>query len=343
MLVWLASYPRSGNTLLRQVLKTCFDLDSCEGLEPIPEHVCSAGDVTYQHYGAYALDGDREEFYRQARQSAEPVLVKTHLLPHDDSKAIYVVRDGRLAIKSFVEYQKNYDPANAAFAQLLVGDHPYSEWTSHYRAWTSRPAGPLLVLRFEELVNPGPETLARIGEFVGVGAPVRSWVSRLGELREHFPASFGTGAPAWKSDAFWTESRLRQFYTLHGELLAELGYTSTEEVRAGALPSGSDEEQLLRAAHRLAAHRNALQAVCDERSAVIERLSGTCAERLAEIQKLAGVCEARGRVIHELESARGSLQGRLNESDRSLREAQDELRPLRRYTLLGLLSRLIPR
>ena len=35
-LVWLASYPRSGNTLLRQVLKASFDLASCEGLEPVP-------------------------------------------------------------------------------------------------------------------------------------------------------------------------------------------------------------------------------------------------------------------------------------------------------------------
>ena len=35
MIVWLASYPRSGNTLLRQVLKRCFGLDSYEAPGPV--------------------------------------------------------------------------------------------------------------------------------------------------------------------------------------------------------------------------------------------------------------------------------------------------------------------
>jgi hypothetical protein len=364
MLVWLASYPRSGNTLLRQVLKTCFDLDSCEGLELVPEQLRDPDGTRYRHYGTYYVDRDWEDFYRKSRESSELVLVKSHQLPRDDAKAIYVVRDGRLAVKSFVKFQDSYHPGESSFTSLLVGDHPYGEWTSHYRAWANRPAGPLLLLRFEELVNPSEETLARIGAFIGVGAPVRPWVSHLGELRQRHPGYFGSGEPAWRPDAFWGESRLRQFYTLHGELLAELGYATAAEAKSGALLAGSDGEQLLRSAHRVAAHRNALQSVCDERAgamqrlaaeverlaeacagqaAEIDRLAEACAERLEEIGRLAEACEARARIINALDAARRTLERQAGEQDRRLREAQEELRPLRRYTLLGMLSRLAAR
>jgi hypothetical protein len=357
MLVWLASYPRSGNTLLRQVLKTCFDLDSCEGLEPVPESLRDPDGTRYRYYGTYYVDADWEEFYRKSRESAELVLVKSHQLPRDDAKAIYVVRDGRLAVKSFVKFQDSYHPGASSFTSLLVGDHPYGEWTSHYRAWANRPAGPLLLLRFEELVNPGAETLARIGAFIGVGRPVRPWVSHLDELRARHPGYFGSGEPEWKSDAFWTESRLRQFYTLHGGLLAELGYATAADVQSGALPAGSEEEQLIRCAHGLAARRNALQDVCDERAAClerlakacdargaeIERLAKSCAERLEEIERLTAACAAHARTIGELDAARRALERRVGELDRRLAKSDAQLRPLRRYTLLGLLSRLAPR
>lgn len=350
MLVWLASYPRSGNTLLRQVLKSCFDLDSCEGLERVPEQLRDPDGTRYLHYGTYYVDRNWEEYYHTSRASADLVLVKSHQLPRDDAKAIYVVRDGRLAIKSFVKFQNSYHPGESSFASLLVGDHPYGEWTSHYRAWVNRPAGPLLLLRFEELVNPTNETLTRIGTFIGAGDPVRPWVNHLGELRERHPGYFGAGEPEWKPDPFWSEWQLRAFYTLHGELLTELGYATAAQTRAGAFPTGSNEEQFLRTALNLAAHRNALQIVCDERAETLERLSAdaavlhqACAERLDAIGRLSRICEERAQIINELDSARQKLERQIEEQNRRIPMARQVVRSLRHLTLSRLLSRKVNR
>jgi hypothetical protein len=292
-------------------------------------------------------------------------LVKSHNLPRDDSKAIYVVRDGRLAIQSFVKFQNSYHPGTSSFMSLLLGDHAYGEWTSHYRAWCNRAAGQLLLLRFEELVNPSPEILGRIAEFLGVPGPLRPWVSPLDELRERHPAYFGSGEKTWKPDAFWTDFRLQSFYSLHGKLLTELGYATAAEVEAGAFPPSADENYLLRSVHTLAAQareldtarndlhaswnqQHKLQAACDERLALcnslheeVLRLAKACEERQEELlrcnEEILHREEATRnhcRMIEELENDRKSLHKRIEELDESLR-------PLQRYTLLGRLSRFI--
>ncbi len=350
MLVWLASYPRSGNTLLRQVLKTCFDLDSCEGLEQVPDQLRDAADVRARHYGNYYLDGDTDEFYRCARTGPGLVLLKTHQLPRDDAKAIYVVRDGRLAVKSFVKFQDSYHPGSSSFDALLAGDHAYGEWTSHYRAWCERRKGELLVLRFEDLVEPGPAVLQQIASYLGVTGPVRPWVSRIATLREQIPAYFGPGDPAWKPDQFWTEPRLRAFYTLHGPLLAQLGYASAEEIAAGAHAPDSDEARLVRFAHDLAARRNVLQTECDARADAIARTKRTCDEQIALLTE---ACAERDRLLVQMrewstEQAR-QARGQLDEVVARLHEVDAHCQKLerrkwwRRLPLAGTLRRLARR
>ena len=63
MIVWLASYPRSGNTLLRTVLKQTMGLWSYSGPMPITE--------------------PWELFYEKASADETTCLVKTHLQPRD--------------------------------------------------------------------------------------------------------------------------------------------------------------------------------------------------------------------------------------------------------------------
>ena len=98
MLVWLASYPRSGNTLLRQVLKRCFDLTSCEGLEPVPA-AFRAPDMFYlfsSHSSGYSQSTDyykcRQEGYNSQNygdcaQSGTSMLAVSP--PHRNAPAIF--------------------------------------------------------------------------------------------------------------------------------------------------------------------------------------------------------------------------------------------------------------
>jgi len=289
--------------LLRQVLKRCFEIDSCAGLEPgHAAQFATANGTLNQIYGEYYYEGDPEKFYRRARSDPKAVFVKTHQFPCDDAKTIYVVRDGRLALRSFLEYQDRYHPGTASFASLLLGDHPYGEWSGHFRAWCDPRRGETLVLRFEELVNAGPAALDQIAQFLGRSGPVHMWQNPQAKLRELAPADYGPGNPVWRPDPFWSETRLRQFLTLHGPLLTQLGYAPLSVVECGAYPVGSDEEQVLSSARDLAARRNATQATCEERQVLIARLADTCAERLALIERLTDTCAERLALIERLDS-----------------------------------------
>jgi len=288
MVVWLASYPRSGNTLLRQVLKLCFDLSSCEGLEPAMANQSHSDPVWAEHVGLYFVEGDPAAFYRQALGSAELVAIKSHEMPRDAEKAIYVLRDGRLALGSFLAYQERHSPGTTSFESLVFGDHPYGDWSSHFQAWCERREGPLLVLRFEELLAPDAAVLERIAAFLGLTGPARTWVNPLTALRKRVPEFFGRGEPRWTPSDFWTDARLHAFYTIHGRLLCELGYASAEEVRAGAYPVGSDEERLVRFTREIVARRWELQRECDTRLRVIEDLQRECDARLRLVASLQG-------------------------------------------------------
>ena len=96
MIVWLASYPRSGNTALRILLKAKFGLSSySEYGDPLDIAANPGGSAAVGHV-THGLDP--EEFLQEARKSRKTYLIKTHGHPTDGSKAIYVVRDGRSAI-----------------------------------------------------------------------------------------------------------------------------------------------------------------------------------------------------------------------------------------------------
>jgi hypothetical protein len=175
-------------------------------------------------------------------------------------------------------------------------------------------------------------------------------VNPQAHLRERDPAFFGTGAGAWLPDPFWSETRLRQFYTLHGKLLAALGYAGEEVVRLGAYPEGSEEERLVRFTHALAARCRGLQQVCDERGAVLMRMKGAADE---QINLLTDVCDARQQLLTELarvcETQARSANQQLNAADARMKELERQCQDLqrrlwwRRLPMVHLLRRMLHR
>ncbi len=94
---WLASFPRSGNTLLRVVLKRCFGLlsQSIYGDHEFPDAAMTA------MVGEQAVGPDVQAFLRVARAQGRSLFVKTHELPGaDHHPAVCVLRDGRSALVS---------------------------------------------------------------------------------------------------------------------------------------------------------------------------------------------------------------------------------------------------
>src|SRR5690606_21283792 len=96
--VWLASYPRSGNPFLRTLLFHRFGLSSASIYSNDFGHNETLGrQVGHIEHGANG----------QIDFGDAPVrLIKTHAPPQDDRRAIYVLRDGRAAMVSLYIYYK---------------------------------------------------------------------------------------------------------------------------------------------------------------------------------------------------------------------------------------------
>lgn len=152
--VWLASFPRSGNTYLRTILWNCFglrsgsiypnDLGQNVSLEQAVGHIehCD-GRITFP-------------------PGQEPQLVKTHEHDRDDKPAIYIVRDGRAAILSLWEFYGHRVPIET----LLRGEHQFGKWQDHLAAWDFGSRAKTLFLRYEDVLVDLDSTLSVISDFL---------------------------------------------------------------------------------------------------------------------------------------------------------------------------------
>lgn len=170
-ITWLASYPKSGNTWVRFLLLHYFYGESAE-----PK------DMALRIPDIHAP----EEFYR-ARETQPRLLVKTHRkltpqMPHfaDTARAIYIVRNPRDVLLSFLNYVRLVDglPSNvtdAHYARLFIGrggDPVWyrsgsGSWEANVVSWTVQKHFPLLLVRYSDLKEDAPLQLRRMLEFMG--------------------------------------------------------------------------------------------------------------------------------------------------------------------------------
>lgn len=101
---WLASYPRSGNTLLRVILKHCFGLWS----QSLYQDQDFADSDIREMVGHEDVGKNPRRFVHIARRAGRSLYVKTHEAPPaDQHPAIYVLRDGRSAVVSHFHYLRD--------------------------------------------------------------------------------------------------------------------------------------------------------------------------------------------------------------------------------------------
>jgi len=275
MIIWLASYPRSGNTLLRTVLYQCIGLNSYS-MDPVKKIKNNPLKLTNTSHITGALhykDSNWESFYQRASQSNKIFFVKTHTHPVDEQPVIYVIRDGRSATLSYLDYyQSKFPEANRSLDQIISGDDVYGGWTEHYRAW-SRHNGPSLFLRFEELVHGSQETLQRIANFIGHHGSIKPWKNPREELNQLAPWFFRQGETTWKAREPWKNHHDRLFYAMHGELMQEMDFYTQDELQALENDALTNNYEILKGTiESLVSSNKELQNACDERMAVITRL-----------------------------------------------------------------------
>lgn len=180
-ILWLASYPKSGNTWIRIFLENLFR-DAARPVSINELNVVGFGDAhipLYEQMGGRpvtdlddpAIHALREPLQRYLAQRPDTSIVKTHniLAAHDGRPlihlehsmgAIYIARNVfdvtvslarhyNLSIADAVEAicspAMRTPTTGAAVFQIL------GRWCDHYRSWTSVPGFEPLVLRYEDM------------------------------------------------------------------------------------------------------------------------------------------------------------------------------------------------
>jgi Sulfotransferase domain. len=225
MIVWLASYPRSGNSLLRSILYKTMGLKSYCWYEA--ENSLIRNDARLQAIGHTWYDSPKTEFMEAASESDRLFLVKTHELSVDDTPAIYVVRDGRSAISSFLHFEREHWPGcSTSMLRLILGEHAFGSWSDHCRAWIGRTNGKTLILKFPELVDCSPAMLTKVAFFLGYDGPISEWTEPLNEMKNNslFQGRLGAASSKWVLDGEWDENCDVAFWEKHGSMMQELGF-----------------------------------------------------------------------------------------------------------------------
>ena len=181
-MIWLASYPRSGNTCLRVLLNAGFGTS-----------VSSKYD---EDYAAFP-----EEFGRILGRSSPNVLkiVKSHGVEDDQMPAIYLVRDGRASIISYYHYFLRFEQ-DRSVGSIIRGETPFGSWSAHYRGWDPYHRKNTLFLKFEDIISDPDGTIDRLADFTGLRR-TGAFHGDFSTLHSISPDFFVSGAslPCWAS------------------------------------------------------------------------------------------------------------------------------------------------
>jgi Sulfotransferase domain len=251
LLVWLASYPRSGNHLLRTILQRCFDLGSYEIYQPIARPLgaeCAAviGERRFD-------DESKDDFLARARSSPELFLVKTHSPIPKSDRCIYIVRDGRAALVSYRRYLAEVENKTASLPELIAGERWPGSWHDHVGRFLRRAPKKTLVLCYEALSSENPP-LDKIGAFLGV-SPLRPFDVAFRSLHEIDPRIFPIGHNRVGIDT--VERDHRDLFWKHcGPMMRTLGYASGGRGTVSPVLSGAFHDFLSRLRVRVPARRS---------------------------------------------------------------------------------------
>jgi hypothetical protein len=230
MIVWLASYPRSGNTFFRVVLHHAYNLKTSSVYDdPLLDRI-GVADVV----GQEKLPAPISEL----RASPDVHFVKTHDLATDGSPAVYLIRDGRDALVSHAKYVLSFTKKKGipflhneakeferALEKLIAEKPQFGGWSNHVRSWTQRPNAKTVVVRFDELIAAPQQQVEQALGKLGLNVESLSGgeVPDFAELQKQSPEFFRKGKTGgWRDEM---PPRLQElFMQHHREVMEQFGY-----------------------------------------------------------------------------------------------------------------------
>jgi hypothetical protein len=201
--IWLASYPKSGNTWFRVFLTNLLsDSDKPANINDLAESSISSSRKVFDDYTGIAssdltseeIDKLRPEVYKkQSEESKDLLFKKAHdkyyfvaddkaLFPSEISKcAIYFARNPLDVLVSFAYHSSK--PVNEM--TKVLNDSKYAfcyknnrlhnqlrqllgTWSEHINSWTQQSQIPIQVVRYEDMINDTFSTFRSAVDFIGL-------------------------------------------------------------------------------------------------------------------------------------------------------------------------------
>ena len=195
MIIWLASYPKSGNTWLRMFLKSYFlkpdekfslnhsILDSFKPQGFPDQETLDHLKVDYYKFDEIAKNWEAMQDYINLNNRTN--FIKTHnamctvgsykfTTNRNTKGGIYIVRDPRDVIVSLsdhmgLDHEQTFHHMSSSynFEYPLTGDKGYEKslmgtWSDHYKSWKNYKSCKILIIKYEDMVLDELNTFTKI-------------------------------------------------------------------------------------------------------------------------------------------------------------------------------------
>jgi hypothetical protein len=153
--IFIIGFPKSGHTWLQYIAAGLqFGIDAQYMNDKLAQEICP--------------DVYHKKFYKRFDKF---VFFKSHDLPKPHHRrVIYVVRDGRDAMVSYLHMNQNLGIKITLEEMIKKGKHVFpAQWHTHIRMWLENPyKAEILFVRYEDLLENTFEEVKKIADFAGL-------------------------------------------------------------------------------------------------------------------------------------------------------------------------------
>ncbi len=194
MIIWIASYPKSGNTWVRSIISSYFFSETGKfefnllkniSLYPGPKYfktpISKPGDVSlFWKSSQDEIIRNREDVFLKTHNAMVSLNGRSFASPNSTLGGIYIIRDPRNVISSLKNHYNFKDFDETLSFMLNKKKYIWDErirddysgfqflgsWSDHYKSWLNNLSFKTLIVKYEDLEKDCYSTSLKIIEFI---------------------------------------------------------------------------------------------------------------------------------------------------------------------------------
>ncbi len=192
--IFVVGYPKSGNTWVQELVA-----GAIHGVMPEFAPFSLVQDLVPDvHY---------QPWYKR---HSTPMFFKSHALPTPEyRRVVYLLRDGRDAMVSFLHYRQALEHRTFNFLEFVTNDAltPPCKWHKHVEAWTANPfKADIITIRYEDLQDDPVRELQRLCKFAGLQRPL--WLLKAAAQSARFQTMQSKESVQGNYSTVWPRDKL---------------------------------------------------------------------------------------------------------------------------------------